>query len=68
MNYAGTLEDQDSTVSIRGRKLLNLLFENDVNVLTGTLLKYKDVIQRLNFSFTKFEMEIGDEMTKLKTT
>ena len=58
-----TLEDHESTVSIRGITTTNLCFADDISCLAGEEEELAKLVERLNKASTAYSMEICDEKT-----
>ena len=61
------LEDQEGTVSIRGRTITNLRFADDIDGLEGEEEELAKLFERLDKASTAYSMEISVEVTKLMT-
>ena len=61
------LEDHEGTVSIGGRKITNLRFADDIDVIAGEEEELANLAERLNKASTAYGMEISSEKTKLLT-
>ena len=61
------LEDQEGTVSIRGRTITNLRFADDIDGLAGEEEELAKLVERLDKASTAYGMEISAEKTKLVT-
>ena len=61
------LEDHEGTVSIRGNKITNLRFADDIGGLAGEEEELANVAERLDKVSTACGMEISAEKTKLMT-
>ena len=64
---ADALEDHKSTVSIGGRTISNLRFADDIDGLAGSELELANLVERLDETFTAYEMQISVEKTTLMT-
>ena len=64
---ADSLEDHKSTVSIGGRAISNLRFADDIDGLAGSELELANLVERLDNTFTAYDMQISAEKTKLIT-
>ena len=61
------LEDHEGTVSIGSRKITNLRFADDIDVIAGEEEELANLADRLNKASTAYGMEISAEKTKLMT-
>ena len=61
------LEDHEGTVSIGGRKITNLRFADDIDVLAGEEEELANLVEHLDKASTAYGMEISAENTKLMT-
>ena len=61
------LEDDEGTVSIGGRTIINLCFADDINGLAGEGEELAKLVERLDKASTAYGMEISAEKTKLMT-
>ena len=61
------LEDNEGTVSIGGRTIINLRFADDIDGLAGEEEELANLIERLDKASTAYGMEIRAEKTKLMT-
>ena len=61
------LEDHEGTVSIGGRTITNLRFDDDMDGLAGEEEELANFVERLNKASTAYGMEISAEKTKLMT-
>ena len=63
--HCGALEDQEGTVSIRGRTITNLRCADDIDGLAGEEEDLANLVQRLDKASTAYGIEIIAEKTKL---
>ena len=61
------LENYEGTVSIGGRTITNLRFNDDIGGLAGEEEEVANLVERLDKAFTAYGMEIGAGKTKLMT-
>ena len=61
------LEDHEGTVSIGGRTITNLRFNDDIGGLAGEEEEVANLVERLDKASTAYGMEIIAEKTKLMT-
>ena len=61
------LEDHEGTVSIGGRTITNLRFDNDIDGLAGEQEELAKLVERLDKASTAYGMEISAKKTKLMT-
>ena len=66
--HCGALEDQEGTVSIRGRTITNLRFADDIDGLAGEEEELANLVQRLDKASSAYGMEISAEKTEPTTT
>ena len=64
---ADALEDHEGSVSIGGRKVTNLCFDDDINGLAEEEEELAKLIECLNKASTDYDMEISAEKTTLMT-
>ena len=62
------LEDHEGTVSIGGRTITNLRFNDDIGGLAGEEEEVANLVERLDKASAVYGMEISAEKTKLMTT
>ena len=62
------LEDHEGTVSIGGRTITNLHFNDDIDGLAGEKEELAKLVEHLNKASTAYGMEINAEKTKLMTS
>ena len=62
------LEEHDGKVSIDGRNVTNLRFDDDIDVLAEEDQELEALVESLVKTCTKFKVENGAEKTKLMTT
>ena len=55
------LEDHEGTISIRGRTVTNLRFDDDINGLAGEEEELANLVERLDKASTAYGMEISRE-------
>ena len=61
------LEEHDGKVSIDGRNVTNLRFDDDIDVLAEEDQELEALVESLVKTCTKFKVENGAEKTKLMT-
>ena len=61
------LEDHEGNVSIRGRKITNLCFADDIGGFAGEEEELANLAEHLDKASTAYGMEISAEKTKLMT-
>ena len=61
------LEDDEGTVSIGGRTIINLRFADDIDGFAGEEEELAKLVERLDKASTAYGMEISAEKTKLMT-
>ena len=61
------LENYEGTVSIGGRTITNLRFNDDIGGLAGEEEEVANLVERLDKASTAYGMEISAEKTKLLT-
>ena len=61
------LEEHEGTVSIAGRTITNLRFEDDIDGLAGSKQELAQLIERIDQTSKAYGMEINAETTKLIT-
>ena len=62
-----TLEDNEGTFSVWGRRITNLRFADDIDGLAGEEEELANLVERLDKASTAYGMEISAEKTKLMT-
>ena len=62
-----TLEEYDGKVSIDGRNITNLRFADDIDALAEEEQELEALVESLDKTCTRYEMEISAEKTKLMT-
>ena len=62
------LEDHEGTVSIAGRTITNIRFDDDIDGLAGEEEELAKLVKRLDKASTAYGMENSAEKTKLMTT
>eukprot|EP00794_Sanderia_malayensis_P008574 gene8574-biopygen6861 len=62
------LEDFDGTVVVGGRKINNLRFKDDIDLVAGNRNELVDLTSRLDLSTRQFGMEISHKKSKILTT
>ena len=60
-----TLEDHDRKVSTDGRTIANLRLADDIDVLAEEEQEVKTLLERLDKTWTKYQMDMGADKTKL---
>ena len=60
-----TLQDFTSTVSIGGRKVNNLRFADDIDLMGGSVQELQDLTDRLITSLGAYGMEVSSEKSKV---
>jgi len=61
------LDGFNRTISIGGRKINNLLFAEDIDLIAGTLPELADLIDRLDKASTSYGMEINVDKSKIQS-
>ena len=61
------LEDHEGTVSIDGRTITNLRFDDDIDCSVGEEEELANLVQRLDKASTAYGIEISAEKAKLMT-
>ena len=59
------LHDHETSISIGGRKVCNLRFADDIDLLAGTNEELQELTDKLNKSAAAFGMEISSEKSKV---
>ena len=62
-----TLEDNEGTFSVWGRRITNLRFADDIDGLAGKEEELAKLVEHLDKASTAYSMEISAEKTKLMT-
>ena len=62
------LEDQEGTVSIGGRTIINLRFADDIDGLAGEEEELAKLVESPDKASTAYGIEINSEKTKLMTS
>ena len=60
------LEDYEPTVSINGRKICNLRFADDIDLIGKNEVELQDLTTRLEKSASRYGMEISNEKSKIR--
>ena len=61
------LEEHDGKVSISSRKIMNLLFAEDIDAVAEEEQEQETLVESLNKTCTRYKMEISAEEIKLMT-
>ena len=61
------LEEHDGKVSIGGRNITNLRFDDDIDALAEEEQELEALVESLNKTCTRYKIEISAEKTKLMT-
>ena len=62
------VEDHEGTVSIGGRTITNIRFDDDIDGLVGEEEELTKLVERLDLAYTAYSIEISAEKTKLMTS
>ncbi|CAH1266623.1 Hypp3444 [Branchiostoma lanceolatum] len=60
-----TLQDHHTSISIAGRRICNLRFADDIDLLAGTNTELQDLTDKLTQSTGSFGMEVSTEKSKV---
>ncbi|CAH1250101.1 Hypp8767 [Branchiostoma lanceolatum] len=60
-----TLQDHHTSISIGGRRICNLRFADDIDLLAGTNTELQDLTDKLTQSTGSFGMEVSTEKSKV---
>ena len=61
-----TLKDHHSSISIGGRTISNLLFADDINLISGSNRELQKLTYSLALHADNYSMEVSSEKAKLR--